>query len=267
MIPVVALLAGVGAARSGTRLWVWGGGILIALAVWFNFGIVAGTQFCGNNALLSDRQEARRTAEAVHPYMAYLNGALPKGAKVLWVGDAEVFDARFPVVYNTVCNRSIFQEWFAAEAPGTSERDLPLKPTSEILAKLHAEGITHVFVNWDWIRHYRQPDDYGYTDFVSPDRFVQLVNAGVLSPPITLGMMSEDGMSELAVAAYEVSLPFAKQTDDGRTVLFVGEVRDALGSGAGHVEAGGPVADDARRRPRGGYQCPDIPRAAEFIPV
>jgi hypothetical protein len=223
LIPVVALLAGIGGAQSDNRrLWVWGGGVLIALAVCFNFGLEAGTQFCGHNSLLADRREARKTAEAVRPYMSYLNGTLPKGAKVLWVGDAEVFDARFPVVYNTVCNESIFQEWFAAHVLGTSSRDLPLKPTSEILAKLRAAGITHVFVNWDWIRHYRRPNDYGFTDFVSPGRFKQLVDVGVLSPPLALGMMSEDGMAELEVAAYEVSLPFAKRADDGQMVEFVG---------------------------------------------
>ncbi len=130
MIPVVALLAGIGAAGNTAHAWIWGGGFLIALAVLFNFGIVAGTGYCGYNALLTDRQAARRTAEnAGDPFVAYLNQALPKGAKVLSVGDSQVFDARFPVVYNTVFNPSIFQEWFAAAAaPGTSERDLPLKP-------------------------------------------------------------------------------------------------------------------------------------------
>ena len=226
MIPVVALLAGIGAAGSTARTWIWGGGFLIALAVLFNFGIVAGTGYCGYNALLTDRQAARRTAEnAGDPFVAYLNQALPKGAKVLSVGDSQVFDARFPVVYNTVFNPSIFQEWFAAAAaPGTSERDLPLKPASEILAKLHAEGITHVYVDWDWIRRYHEPGNYGFTDFVRPARFDRLMADGVLRTPVSLAMMSMEGMSDREKNAYEASLetPFARQTDDGRTVLFTG---------------------------------------------
>jgi len=50
---------------------------------------------------------------------------------------------------------------------------LPLKPAGEILAKLHAEGITHVYVDWDWIRRYLEPGNYGYTDFARPARFDQ----------------------------------------------------------------------------------------------
>jgi hypothetical protein len=223
LIPVVALLAGIGAAGSAARSWVLGSGFLIALAVWFNLGFVAGTDFCGYNARLSDRPAARRTAEEVHPFMAYLNRALPKGAKVLCVGDQEVFDARFPVVYNTVFNPSFFQEWFAAAAPpGTSDRDLPDKPAREILAKLHAEGITHVYVDWDWIRRYREPGNYGYTDFARPARFDRLVAEGVLRAPVSLGMMSLKGMTDREKDAYEASLPFARQCDDGRTVLFTG---------------------------------------------
>ena len=49
--------------------------------------------------------------------MAYMNETLPKGSKVLCVGDQEVFDARFPVVYNTVFNPSIFEQSVAVAAP------------------------------------------------------------------------------------------------------------------------------------------------------
>jgi len=229
MIPVVALLAGVGAAASAARSWIWGSAFLIAIGILYNFGVVAGafpdgSQICGYNALLTDLPAARRTAQSAgDPFVAYLNRALPDGAKVLTVGDSQVFDARFPVVYNTVFNPSIFQEWFAAAAPpGTSERDLPLKPPSEILAKLHAEGITHIYVDWDWIRRYREPGNYGYTDFVRPARFDRLMADGVLRSPISLGMMSLEGMTEREVYAYEASLPFARQCDDSRTVLFTG---------------------------------------------
>jgi hypothetical protein len=223
LIPVVALLAGVGATWSSLRSWVLAGGSFIALAVWFNLGIVAGTSYCGYNALLSDRQAARRTAEGVHPFMAYLNSALPKGSKVLCVGDQEVFDARFPVIYNTVFNPSFFREWCAAPTapPGTSERDWPLRPAGEILAKLHAEGITHVYVDWEWIRRYREPGNYGFTDFVRPSQFDRLQKDGVLGPPVSLGMMSQERMTEREKDAYG-ALPFTRQCVDGRPVLFTG---------------------------------------------
>ena len=68
-----------------------------------------------------------------------------------------------------------------------------LKPPAEILATLHAEGITHVYVDWDWIRRYREPGNYGFTDFVRPSRFKELVRDGVLDPPTSLGRMSRAG--------------------------------------------------------------------------
>ena len=233
LIPAAALLAGVGAAWSSSRAWVVTAGLLIGLAVWFNLGMEAGTGVCsgisGYNALLSDRQASRRTAEGVNFFIAYMNRALPAGSKVLCVGDQEVFDARFPVVYNTVFNPSFFQAWCAAPTapPGTSERDWPLKPAPDILAKLHAEGVTHVYVNWDWIRRYREPGNYGYTDFVRPDRFDRLVSEGVLRSPVSLGCMNLEKMTPREKETFRNSIPFAKQCDNGRRVLFTGTF-DAL---------------------------------------
>jgi hypothetical protein len=233
LIPAAALLAGVGAAWSSSRAWVWSAAVVIGLAVWFNLGMEAGTGvcsgICGYNAYLSDRQASRRTAEGVNFFVAYMNRALPAGSKVLCVGDQEVFDARFPVVYNTVFNPSFFQAWCAAPTapPGTTERDWPLKPAPDILAKLHAEGITHVYVNWDWIRRYRDPSNYGYTDFVRPDRFDRLVSEGVLRSPVSLGCMNMEKMTPQEKETFRNSIPFAKQCDNGRRVLFTGTF-DAL---------------------------------------
>jgi Dolichyl-phosphate-mannose-protein mannosyltransferase len=233
LIPAAALLAGVGAAWSSSRAWVWSATVVIGLAVWFNLGMEAGTGvcsgICGYNAYLSDRQASRRTAEGVNFFVAYMNRALPAGSKVLCVGDQEVFDARFPVVYNTVFNPSFFQAWCAAPTapPGTSERDWPLKPAPDILAKLHAEGVTHVYVNWDWIRRYRDPSNYGYTDFVRPDRFDRLVSEGVLRSPVSLGCMNLEKTKPQEKETFRNSIPFAKQCDNGRRVLFTGTF-DAL---------------------------------------
>jgi hypothetical protein len=224
-VPVASLLAGVGATVSASRVWKWGAGLLIALAVLFNFGIVAGSPgFCGYNAMLTDRAAARRTAQnAADSFVEYLNEKLPPGSKVLAVGDSQMFGARFPVVYNTVFNPSIFEKWLAGQAPpGTKADDLPLKPPKEILDKLHAEGITHIYVDWDWIRRYREPGNYTFTDFVRPVRFQCLVSDGVLGTPVSLGSMSTKGMTDPEIDAYEASLPFRRRTNDGRTVLFTG---------------------------------------------
>ena len=107
-----------------------------------------------------------------------------------------MFDARFRLVYNTVFDRSIFQEWFAAENPGVPAGDLPLRPAGEIRKKLREEGITHVLVNWQEIVRYRPSSSYGYTDFVAPRRFLELARMGVLSPAKTLAYGDYAKLSE-----------------------------------------------------------------------
>src|SRR4029077_13634061 len=133
--------------------------------------------WCGYNDFLRDLDEASKIAAHITaPELVYLNDQLPKGAKVLSVGDAEMFEARFPVVYNTVFDRSIFEDWFAAR-PGEGGA---MGDPEAIRKKLADEGITHVYVNWLEILRYRAPGSYGYTDFVTPERFDQLQKLRVL---------------------------------------------------------------------------------------
>jgi hypothetical protein len=214
IIPVVALLAGVGATWTSATAWRWIAGAVICLALWFNFALVAGQgvysgttmeawEITGYNAWLSDLERARENA--AYPYFSFMNRWLPKGSKVLDVGDGQVFNAQFPIVYNTVFNHSIFKEWFAGPpaAPNTKDSELPLKPAKEILQTLHEHGITHIYVCWEWIRRYREPLNYGFTEFVEPARFEQLMQEGVLGPPVTFGVLSKQGMSSDAVQRLE----------------------------------------------------------------
>jgi hypothetical protein len=142
--------------------------------------ITTNLAFCGYNDFLRDLDEAGQVAANVSPEIAYLNRVLPKGSKVLSVGDAEMFDTRFPVVYNTVFDQSIFEAWVAA-LPGAGRAGVFRDP-AEIRRKLAGERITHVYVNWLEILRYRVPGSYGYTEFVTPERFAELVAMGVLQP-------------------------------------------------------------------------------------
>jgi hypothetical protein len=214
IIPVVALLAGVGATWTSATAWRWIAGLVIALMLWFNFALIAGDgtfygtnkeawEISGYNAWLSDLYQSRENA--AYPYFSFMNRQLPKGVKVLDVGDGQVFNAQFPVVYNTVFNDSILKQWLAAPpaAPGVKDADLPLKSAKEILQKLHGEGVTHIYVCWEWIRRYREPDNYGYTEFANPALFERLMQEGVLGPPVTFGALSKQGMSADAVTKLE----------------------------------------------------------------
>jgi 4-amino-4-deoxy-L-arabinose transferase-like glycosyltransferase len=180
LIPIVALLAGVGATWSDARRWRQFVMCVIAVCVTFNLAFVT-TNACGYNAYLLDLNVAReQTAEITAPEIALLNRSLPPGSKVLCVGEAEVFDARFPLVYNTVFDRSIFQEWCGQSAPGVPARQWQLRDSQTIRDELARAGITHVYVNWQEILRYRL--SYGYTDFVTPERFSELQELGILGP-------------------------------------------------------------------------------------
>ena len=98
-------------------------------------------------------------------------------------GEAALFHAKFPYVYNTVFDRSRFEHWFAER---TESGGFRLRPTEQIRATLRQQGITHVLVNWSEILRYREPGSYGYTDFAHPDWLAKLQSAGVLEPPLPL---------------------------------------------------------------------------------
>jgi hypothetical protein len=97
------------------------------------------------------------------------------------VGEAEVFDAEFDVVYNTVFDENIFEQWVSAPADTAVPHERGLDSANEIRARLHAHGITHVYVNWSEILRYRLT--YGFTEFVHPERFDRLVQMQILSQP------------------------------------------------------------------------------------
>ena len=195
MIPVVSLLAGVGVWWTTERAWRYAAGGIVVLCVLFNLGFVS-TALCGLNTWLGDYDEVRPVAESSAKTIEALNRMnLPPDAKVLCVGEAQVFDARFKLVYNTVFDVSIFEQWCSAAEPGVAPADQLMRSPDEIRKTLAEHGITHVVVNWDEILRYRT--SYRYADFVAPHRFEWLVDHGVLEPGLTLtGVRSFESFSD-----------------------------------------------------------------------
>lgn len=227
LIPLVSLLAGVGAASRSNVVWKFGCGLVMAAAIVFNLGYVT-TALCGFNAYLADLEQARQEAESMTGGIEFLNKRLGPDAKVLCIGEAQVFDTRFPVVYNTVFDRSIFQQWCATEQPDVPAAELPLRDPANIRKKFSDEGITHLFVNWIEILRYRIPGSYGYTDFVRPEVFEKLQEAGVLGQPLTVGTIERSGSSpEENIGESAAWQPRLKTMDDGRKVL-VPSIQQAL---------------------------------------
>jgi hypothetical protein len=173
-LPVVALLAGLGATWTAAALWrrVLVPTLLLALAVSFLFAIGGPG---GYNRYFVSYERLRTSAERVDPWHRFLNEHVPPGHTVLVVGDAQVFDLATPVIYSTVFDDCAF------------ERILKGRSAAELHAWLVDNRISHVYVHWGEIARYRAPGNYGFTDFVQPSVFHMLVQRGVLAlrePPI-----------------------------------------------------------------------------------
>jgi 4-amino-4-deoxy-L-arabinose transferase-like glycosyltransferase len=185
LLPVLALLAGAGAAwwRSALPGGRSRSALFVPLALLGLFQLLFITSPLGGyNEYLADLNAAERiAAQITAPELAWLSETLPEGSKVLAVGDAAVFAARVPVVYNTVFDRSYLEEWCAAR-PGDPAGEL--QGASAIRQKFAAEGVTHVYVSWREIVRYRAPGNYGYSAFVTPERFSALQRLGILGPAL-----------------------------------------------------------------------------------
>ncbi len=169
VLPLAALLAGVGACWSREASWRR---ILIGLLVFGSLSnfIVATAGPGGYNRYFVSLRRLRRHPERVaDPWHRYLNRHAQDGC-VLMVGEAEVFDLEVPVLYSTCFDDSIFEQLVKGRTP------------EEAQAAMLARGITHVYVDWPEIWRYRAPGNYGFTDFVQPAVLERLVRAGVLEP-------------------------------------------------------------------------------------
>ncbi len=180
MQPVVCVLAGAAFALVPPRM-VLVYSPFVALALIFNLGFIT-SGLAGDNSYLYDLTKRRESSGKLTAPEVMAVNELTKG-KVLCVGEAEVFDATFQPVYNTVFDRSIFEDWTSrpedAELPSGDKK---MKTSDEIKKILDENGIEYVLVNWGEILRYRT--SYRYTDYVTPKRFIELVNGGVLKPAL-----------------------------------------------------------------------------------
>lgn len=178
LIPLVAVLGGAGVWWTTHQFWRYVAGAFVSLCVLFNLGFIT-TVHCGLNTWLGDLTEVRDESEFTSEPVAYLNRMrLPTDAKVLFVGEAQVFDAQVPLVYNTVFDISIFEQWCSVNERGVSVVDQKMKPTDEIRKRLKDEGITHILVNWQEVLRYKTT--YGISEFLAPWRFTHLQREKIL---------------------------------------------------------------------------------------
>ena len=192
MFSAVALLAGVGAdwpctlaagsvADRARAIWRGCSAVILVMGLCWNAEVML--RLGGFNAGRLDLIAARNLATPNR--IRWLNdavesGRLPHETKVLCVGEAQMFHARYPYLYNTVFDHSRFVQLCAQGEAG----DQQLRPVEEIRADFRRLGVTHLDVNWAEIGRYRAPGSYGYTNFVQPERFDRLQQLGLLGPSL-----------------------------------------------------------------------------------
>ena len=168
LLPALAVLAGLGADWTRSRPWTAILGLVLTLSIVTSAahcatGLVAINEWTGDLRKLRD--DAARIASQS---LAWLDAYLPPGAVPLLVGQAQTFTMNHRVVYNTVFDRDTFESIDRGRSP------------EEVRDELRRRGITHIFVDWSEIERYRSPGNYGFTAYVTAERFDRLIRANVL---------------------------------------------------------------------------------------
>lgn len=175
LLPCLAILAGLGADWTERTSWRIVSGAVLVFALLCNF-VDCTTALTGLNEWTGDLARLRTDLpRRLNPPLAAIDRELPAGAKILLVGQAAAFHMNHDVLYNTVFN------------PETIELLAADKTPAEFRQALRDRGVTHVYVDWKEIRRHRDPAGYGFTDFVTPERFAEWIRAGVLSRPLAVG--------------------------------------------------------------------------------
>jgi hypothetical protein len=172
-LPVVSLLAGIGAAYSSRPAWRRTMIGLIVGSSAFNLLMIAWPHAGFYTAYFASLDELRGNPERLgDPWHAYLNRSVPPGWQVLAVGDAQMFDLEPRVLYNTVFDDSILEEICRDRTP------------EQIHEELLKRRISQIYVHWGEIARYLQPGNYGFPKSITPELFQRLVQSGVLAPPL-----------------------------------------------------------------------------------
>jgi 4-amino-4-deoxy-L-arabinose transferase-like glycosyltransferase len=169
LLPIACILAGGGMVWDQSSQWKRIAACIMALCIFLNLSFCT-TPLCGDNRYAL-RLESR--VDPIDGTVNWMNTHLPNDANVLAVGAADLFHLDRLVTYNTVFDDCIFEQW-------VRDRDQAAQTLIE-------HGITHIYVNWMEIRRYREPGSYGYTAFVQPEVFRELVQANVLRPVQAFG--------------------------------------------------------------------------------
>ncbi len=175
-VSIWAVLAGFGMGWMATKV---SHGMATAIVLFgLLYGIVInGSQTIGDNryfvsleALRADGGDEETVGRISGP-IAWCNKNLTREkTRLLLVGEARVYDFLMPIVYSTCFDRS------------PVEACLRDKAVDDQRNQLEAVGATHLLVNWTEIGRYRNPGNYGFSDWPSREDFQKMVQSGLLRP-------------------------------------------------------------------------------------
>jgi hypothetical protein len=164
ILPLVALIAGVGATWSATPIWRRGMCVLLATTLFFNLIMDASRVVGDNRFLVSLRDLQQDVRQKCDPEYSHINAAhrllnelVQPGYRALLVGEAQVFNLEVPILYNTCFDDCVFEQLM---------RD---KTRAERYETLREHRISHIAVFWIELERYRSPGNYGYSSYVSQD--------------------------------------------------------------------------------------------------
>ncbi|UUO07599.1 glycosyltransferase family 39 protein [Blastopirellula sp. J2-11] len=168
LAPVVALLAGYGAARFWETGWRVACNTIAAMGLlfcffWINWqnSFLAPTYYFTDYQLLKEANAG--------PDVPLLAALVPPDHCAIVEGKADVFYMQTPIHYHT-CFDSSPLVWL---------KDKTAAQRKEIL---HARKVSHVYVNWNEIARFRSPGNYGFAELVTPEFIAELVAQNVLRP-------------------------------------------------------------------------------------
>ena len=164
-LALASLLAGVGATWSDQLSWrrVLQGTLLFGLVIAWLMAASIG----GYNRYFVPLAVLRNHPERVDAWHRYWNSQ-PLDSRLLLVGDAQPFDLAPPILYSTCFDDSPLEQIVKGH------------DAAAIRQGFRERNIGWLYVHWGEIDRYRRT--YGFTDFVQPEVFDDLVRQGILDP-------------------------------------------------------------------------------------
>lgn len=175
--PFAALLAARGTTWSKLPAWRWTSGTILGLGLLYCFLAVA-SPLVGDNRWFVSLEQLRRDGpwsepmpQRVSPAHRWLNANVKPGQAVLLVGDAAPFDLEPVTYYNTCFDSCLLCDWMIDRTVQERKRELEQR------------NIAWVYVDWNEIRRYQSPGNYGFDPRFDEELLDELVEQGILGPP------------------------------------------------------------------------------------